>query len=64
MKVRMLTPYELASWAEETAIVHGLPYSFPEERVMVMLSLIEKYHYHIIAPDIRDACRKKAGCTA
>lgn len=59
--IRMLTPDELALWADESSTKHSPKTLSPEERLLLMLQLIERYHYHIIAPDIREACHRKAG---
>ncbi len=56
----MQTPEQLADWAyNRSGAEHG-PLG-KEERLMSMLELINKFHYHIIASDIQEACRKRAG---
>ena len=56
----MLTPEELAGWANDNAAQFA-PFKIPEEKLMAMLELIRENFYYIIAPDIEDACRRKAG---
>jgi hypothetical protein len=60
----MQTPEQLADWARDKSFSeHGFSLG-REERLMAMLDLIRQFHYHIIAPDIQAACRKKAGLVA
>ena len=57
----MRTPEQLADWARDKSLSeHGFSLG-REERLMSMLDLIRQYHYHVIAPDIQEACQKKAG---
>jgi hypothetical protein len=55
-----LTPEELAKWADERASLQG-PFAIPEEKLLLMLDFLRKIHYHIIAPPIQDACKKRIG---
>lgn len=56
----MFTPEQLAIWANQKASQQG-PYQIPEEKLFVMLEAIRQTHYHLIAPDIQEACRKQVG---
>ena len=56
----MLSPQELATWAYNKSLESG-SFTIPEERLFVMLDLVRRYHYHILATDIELACRRKAG---
>lgn len=56
----MMTPEQVAKWAEERVVMHG-PFSIPEEKYMLIIDLIEKHMYHIVAIDIKEACRRRVG---
>ncbi len=59
----MQTPEQLADWAyNRSGAEHG--HLGKEERLLSMLDFILKIHYHIIAPDIQDACKRRAGLIA
>jgi hypothetical protein len=56
----MLSPEELAKWAEERALQQG-NFKLPEEKLMLMFDFLKKIHYHILSIEIQDACKKRAG---
>jgi len=58
------TPEQLAEWAESKVLACNYArYAVyaPHERVMLLLNAIHDDWYHIIAPDIRQACERRAG---
>jgi hypothetical protein len=54
------TAEQIALWAAEKASREG-SYRIPEEKLFVMLELVRQNYYHVISPEIEDACRKTAG---
>lgn len=58
------TPDQLAEYAENKVLQSDYArYAVyaPHERVMMMIDIIHRDWYHIIAPDIRQAIEKRAG---
>jgi hypothetical protein len=54
-----LSPEQLAEQADNHII--GNPAWKPLEKLAAMLRYIERYHYHIVAVDIQEACRRRVG---
>ena len=58
------TPEQLAEYAETKVLSTDYArYAVfaPHERVMMMIDVLHRDWYHILAPDIRQACEKRAG---
>jgi hypothetical protein len=57
----MLTAEQLALWADNSVAKGDVAFSTREEKLFLMLDLIEKKVYHLVSPDIKEACRKQVG---